>query len=782
MDEREIKMSVRKLVEFILRSGDLDSRFVGSSRAVEGTRIHKKVQKSMGDEYKAEVRLKHIFEYKGFTFKIEGRADGIIDDDNGVIIDEIKSTTRPLKIIDEEYNHLHWAQAKCYGYIYALQNDIDEIDIQLTYYHVQTEDIKRLVQTYSKEGLKDFFYNLIDKYLVWAEYTEKWRKTRNISIKDMKFPFDKYRDGQRKLAVAVYRTISEEKRLFTQAPTGIGKTISTIFPTIKAIGEGHSDKIFYLTAKTITRQVAEETFNKLSKKGLRFKSLTLTAKDKICFKEETICNPDECEFAKGHFDRINDAILDILTNEDLTTRPLIEKYAQKHQVCPFEFSLDLALWSDCVICDYNYAFDPRVYLKRFFLDNSGNYTFLVDEAHNLVDRSREMFSAEIYKKPILELKRIMKEENKDIYNALNKLNEYMIKMRKLCDEENFHEKDGEPSKLYPLLSKLIDESEEWLTKNQNKNGYKELLELYFNAHSFNNIAENYDESYVTYIEEYRNNDVKLKLFCLDPAYLLSEAIKRGKSAIFFSATLTPLDYFRDILGGNEEDYIMKLESPFDRKNLGLLVANNISTKYRNRESSYNIISQYINVVNMQKQGNYLVFFPSYKYMNEVYEVFTESYPEANSIIQQPNMAENEREIFLDNFKADTDGNVVGFAVLGGVFSEGVDLKGERLIGTIIVGVGLPQICFERDLIKNYFQDKNKHGYEYAYIYPGMNKVLQAAGRVIRSEDDKGIVILIDERFGYSNYQKLFPKHWQENVRIKSLNELDNYVGRFWEEN
>jgi len=527
MDEREIKMSVRKLVEFILRSGDLDSRFVGSSRAVEGTRIHKKVQKSMGDEYKAEVRLKHIFEYKGFTFKIEGRADGIIDDDNGVIIDEIKSTTRPLKIIDEEYNHLHWAQAKCYGYIYALQNDIDEIDIQLTYYHVQTEDIKRLVQTYSKEGLKDFFYNLIDKYLVWAEYTEKWRKTRNISIKDMKFPFDKYRDGQRKLAVAVYRTISEEKRLFTQAPTGIGKTISTIFPTIKAIGEGHSDKIFYLTAKTITRQVAEETFNKLSKKGLRFKSLTLTAKDKICFKEETICNPDECEFAKGHFDRINDAILDILTNEDLTTRPLIEKYAQKHQVCPFEFSLDLALWSDCVICDYNYAFDPRVYLKRFFLDNSGNYTFLVDEAHNLVDRSREMFSAEIYKKPILELKRIMKEENKDIYNALNKLNEYMIKMRKLCDEENFHEKDGEPSKLYPLLSKLIDESEEWLTKNQNKNGYKELLELYFNAHSFNNIAENYDESYVTYIEEYRNNDVKLKLFCLDPAYLLSEAIKRG---------------------------------------------------------------------------------------------------------------------------------------------------------------------------------------------------------------------------------------------------------------
>ncbi len=774
----EIKISVRNLVEFILRGGDLDSRFRGSNRAVEGTRAHQKVQSSMGENYTPEVHLKHSFEYKDFSFIVEGRADGIIHQDDEVIIDEIKSTTRPLEFIDEDYNILHWAQAQCYGYIYAKDNSLDTVTIQLTYYQLETEQVKRIDKVFSFIELKDFFFGLIDQYLVWANYTRDWSIERNESIKNLEFPFPTYRRGQRSLAVAVYRTIVEEKRLFAQAPTGIGKTISTLFPAIKAIGEGHSSKIFYLTAKTITRQVVEEATKKMQGKGLHLKSITLTAKDKICFKEQSNCNPEVCEYAKGHFNRVNDALMDILRNENVIVRETVEEYSYKHKVCPFELSLDIALWADCVICDYNYAFDPRVYLKRFFSDNSGDYIFLVDEAHNLVDRSREMFSAQLNKKPILELKRIMKEKDKRIAKALNQLNSFMLKQKKKCEEKDFYIQKEEIDETYGLLRKLIYESEEWLEENEKTEGYEELLQLYFDALAYIKISEFYDERYVSYIEK-ENKDVKLKIYCVDPSYLLGEAIKRGKSAVFFSATLTPLDYFRNILGGNEEDYIMALASPFDVRNRELLISNNISTRYNDRDKTYEVIAAYLNSVLEQKVGNYLVFFPSYQYMNNVYEYFKASYPNVNTIIQSTNMTEIEREDFLGNFSLDNQESLLGFAVLGGIFSEGVDLTGERLSGAIIVGVGLPKICLERDIIRGFFDEGKNLGFEYAYMYPGMNKVLQAAGRVIRTENDKGVILLIDDRFNYRGYKGLFPKHWEKNRVVRNEGDIKKYIKNFW---
>ncbi|MTI47473.1 MAG: ATP-dependent DNA helicase [Firmicutes bacterium] len=780
MGEREqIKISVRNLVEFILRSGDLDSRFMGSSRAVEGTKAHQKVQKTSDDNYNSEVHLKYKFQYGGFDFRVEGRADGIIiEEDESVIIDEIKSTTRSLDTIDEEYNPLHWAQAKCYGYIYSKDNNLENIKIQLTYFQLETEDIKRIHKDYSFGELEEFFYDLIEKYLVWAKLTNEWTFIRNKSIKELEFPFSKYRKGQRKLAVAVYRTVSEEKRLFAQAPTGIGKTISTLFPAIKAIGEGHSSKIFYLTAKTITRQVAEDTIRIMSNNYLKFKSITLTAKDKICFKEESNCNPDYCEFARGHFNRANEAILDILKNEDMIVREKVEEYARKHKICPFEFSLDLAIWTDCVICDYNYAFDPRVYLKRFFSDNNGDYTFLIDEAHNLVDRSREMFSSELYKEHILEAKRIMKDKNKRISKALNKINSFMLKIKKECNEEGYYIQEKELEEVYPLLRKFIRESEEWLVSNERVEGYEKVLELYFQILSFLRISEIYDERYVTYVEQ-QSKDVKIKLFCVDPSYLLREAIKRGRSAIFFSATLTPLEYFRNTLGGDEDDYIMALSSPFKEENMRLLISSNVSTKYRNREKSYSKIADYIYKVANQKVGNYMVFFPSYAYMNQVYDIFRENYSNIFSIKQSSMMSEEEREDFLNNFIPDSKESLIGFAVLGGIFSEGIDLTGERLSGAVIVGVGLPKICLERNIIKDFFNEKNSMGFEYSYTYPGMNKVLQAAGRVIRTEKDRGIILLIDERFMYSTYQQLFPDKWYRYRNIRNEKDLERKLESFW---
>jgi len=777
-ESKEIKISVRNLVEFVLRAGDLDARFMSTSRALEGTRAHQKVQKSAKESYTPEVSLKHTMEYEGFAIIIEGRADGIIKEDNFIIIDEIKSTTKPLDLIDENHNLIHWAQAKSYGYIYSKENHLEEVDVQLTYFQLDTEEMKIIRKTFKFKELQDFFYDIMDKYFIWANLTIDWNKKRDASISTIDFPFKTYRKGQRELAVAAYKTIVEGKKIFVQAPTGIGKTISTIFPAVKAIGEGHTSKIFYLTAKTITRQVAEEATLKMIKEGLELKTTTLTAKDKICFMEESICNPDYCPFAKGHFDRVNEAILEIFNKENILTRDVIEEYAQKHNVCPFEFSLDLSIWSDCVICDYNYVFDPRVYLKRFFLENGGDYTFLIDEAHNLVDRAREMFSADLFKSKFLQMKNVMKEKEPKIAKALNKLNSYMISLKKKCEDREQLVED-EPKEIYPLLKKFINESEEWLAENEKTEGHKELLELYFEALAFIRISEFYDNRYVTYVEK-NKNDTRLKLFCLDPSFLLSEAIKRGKTAVFFSATLTPLNYFREILGGMEEDYIMQLSSPFDHRNLCLCIADKISTKYRNRDNSYLSIVEYIKTVIEEKKGNYLIFFPSYKYMNEVYERFSEKYPDMNSIIQSPVMNEEEREAFLDKFHPNTREELVGFAVLGGIFSEGIDLKGERLIGAIIVGVGLPQICLERDIIKNYYDTKNRQGYEYAYMYPGMNKVLQAAGRVIRSEVDKGVVILIDERFSNRSYKAMLPNHWNQYMKISNILETSKNIKSFWD--
>jgi Rad3-related DNA helicase len=778
-NKTKIRISVRNLVEFIFRSGDIDSQFMSNSRALEGTKAHQKVQKKNEYEsYLPEVSLKHEVPFKGFSFSVEGRADGIITDGGLLLVDEIKSTSRPIELIEEDGSETHWAQAKCYAYIYCVQNSIESIGVQLTYCQLETDDIKRFRRHLSLVELEEFFFDLLDRYLVWAALTRDWTALRNASIRGLDFPFESYRKGQRELAVSVYRTIAEGKKIFVQAPTGTGKTISTLFPAVKAVGEGHVSKIFYLTAKTIVRGVAEEALAKMKDCGLELKAVTLTAKDKICFKEKSICSPDHCEYAKGHFDRANDALLEMLRMENSFTRQVIEVYARKHRVCPFELSLDLTLWADCVICDYNYVFDPRVYLRRLFSDAPGDYAFLIDEAHNLVDRARDMFSAELSKRPILELKKKFQGKEPGIAKALNKLNSFMVSMRKLAEEEGHHVQESEPKDIYPLLMKFMSESEEWLAKNEESELHEDLLELYFNALGFMRTAEFYDERYITYADN-SMNETRLKLFCLDPSFLLRDAQQRGKASVFFSATLTPIEYYTEILGGGDDSYRMSLPSPFDVSNRELLIADNISTKFRNRERTYASVAESIRSFIGQKRGNYIAYFPSYRYMNEVHALFSDRNPEIRTIVQSGSMTEAERESFLGEFHRDSGEGLLGFCVLGGVFSEGVDLKHDELIGAVIVGVGLPQLCFERDVIKDYFNRKNGQGYDYSYVYPGMNKVLQAAGRVIRTETDRGAILLIDERFGSRSYQQLFPGNWFPHRRVRSVSELEGCLSGFW---
>ena len=777
-----IKVSVGDLVGFVLRSGDLVSGgFASAARLQEGTRAHQKVQRSRADGYQAEVTVEHQVEADDLCLVIRGRVDGLMVDGDKVLIEEIKSTEGELDP-DRPDDPVHWAQAKTYAYILAVQNDLEQVDIQLTYVCLDPWKVSEDRRSFTLDELSLFFTDLITRYLRWARIYHEWCLERDRSIEELTFPFPAYRKGQRDLAAAVYRSIKAQNRLFAQAPTGIGKTISTLFPAVKAMAEGHAEKIFYLTAKTVVRTVAEKAVDELRQNGLKLKSLTLTARDKICFKStgEESCNTEECEYAIGYFNRINEALEDIF-QQDAFTRSTVEEAARKHQVCPFELSLDLSLWSDVIICDYNYVFDPRVYLKRFFLDNTGNYAFLVDEAHNLVDRAREMFSADLYKSEVLAIKRAVNKNHPKLGKKLQAINSHLLKLGRRCEKNGDEEYwvDPElPGELIPLLEQFLDEAEKVLVRNLPYPYWDELIDFYFQVFGFLRIAELFDEHYTTYVEK-SGKEVRPRLFCIDPSRNIREALKRGSSAVFFSATLTPLEYFREILGGDEEDVLLSLDSPFPHENLRLLLADHIATTYKKRQSTYGDVAETIAAAIDQKRGNYLIYFPSYRYMEEVASRFAAAHPAVETLLQTSGMSERAREEFLAVFDADNQETMVGFAVMGGIFGEGIDLVGERLSGAVIVGVGLPQLCLERNLIRHYFDAREIAGFEYAYTFPGMNRVLQAAGRVIRTAEDCGLVLLIDQRFGQQRYRRMFPPFWRPVHRTCSPEQIGLSLEMFW---
>ena len=772
-----IKISIRNLVEFIMRHGSIDNRYTSSIKAIEGIRGHQRVQKSYGDNYTAEVPLKYTLTYEDLEIMVEGRADGILIEDEKTIIDEIKTTTKDLLLIDENTNPLHWAQAKCYGYIYSMQNELDNIDIQITYYNIDTKSTRILRQSYTLKELEEFFFWLIDEYKSWAQLESDWVNKRNESIKKLKFPFENYRPGQRELAVRVYKSITDSKKCFAQAPTGTGKTISTLFPAIKAMGEDKTSKIFYLTAKTITREVAQNTISLMRKKDLKLKAVTITAKEKICKMDEVNCNPEYCPYANGYFDRINNSLKDILAKYNDYSKDNIEKISEEYMLCPFELSLDLTNLSDVIICDYNYVFDPRVYLKRFFDTKTTDYTFLIDEAHNLVDRAREMYSATLNEEKFVKVKKLISKKDKRITRVIKEIQSYFEdKLEDLTtlDENDLVESEA-PLELCEILSSFIKFVDEYLARTNEEN--EELMDLYFDVYSFLSISDFYDKNYTTiYTKTF--NGMTIKIYCVNPQKVIEEKMKKAKSNIIFSATLIPMDYFMKMYSYDEEDFIINLKSPFDVKNRLLMIGDNVATTYNKRFETSEDIASYIANCVQAKKGNYMVFFPSYKYMELVFEKMKENYPDINTSIQESNMSEEEKEEFLSMFDEDNKETHVGFCVLGGHFSEGIDLTNDKLIGVIIVGVGMPQIGIERDIIKDHMKDSNK-GFDYAYVYPGMIKVLQAAGRCIRTDDDKGVILLLDNRYSQRRYQSLFPYEWYPNFRVRKSDDVKTLCEKFW---
>lgn len=794
---REIKISVKYLVEFILRSGDLTSSgFRADPDAMQmGSRMHRKIQKKMGSNYTAELPLSITvpvsYDDIDFEITIEGRADGIIynntlqdefsllltaDENNQppeITIDEIKGVFRELSHITEPVG-VHRAQAMCYAYIYATNFNHERIGIRLTYCNLETEQLKYFEEVFTRRQLEEWFEKLVNEYVKWAAWQLKWTEKRNMEIKALEFPFE-YRKGQKELVTGVYKTILRRKKLFIEAPTGVGKTISTVYPSIKAMGEGLIEKIFYLTAKTITRTVAEDTLKLLGEKGACLKVITLTAKEKLCILDKPSCNPEDCPRAKGYFDRINDAVYDLLTSENDISREHIEQYAKKHCVCPYEMSLDVSLWSDVIICDYNYVFDPVVALRRYFAaEKQNDYVFLVDEAHNLVDRGREMYSAVLYKEDFLEVKRYIKDSKPKLAKLLDSCNNDLLKMKRACDE--FEVLDDVDSLSMHLIS-LMTELDLLFQEGMTSEGEEETIKLYLDIRHFLNMYEIHDDKY-TIFTDYEENRFRLKLQCMDPSRNLLNCMDKGRSTILFSATLLPVQYYMEQLGGKqEEDYAVYAPSSFPAENRLIMIANDVSSKYtRRNEREYRRICDYIKEFTNARVGNYMVFFPSYQFLQAIADIAIDQIE--GLIIQSNSMTEEEREQFLDQFVDEPVSSRIGFCVMGGIFSEGIDLRSDRLIGVVIVGTGLPMVCNERELFRGFYDEKCNAGFEYSYLYPGINKVLQSGGRVIRTKDDKGAILLLDDRFTQKQYYNLFPREWFPNITV-NLNTMKKALDEFW---
>ena len=859
MDQKPVKISVRSLVEFILRSGDIDDRFGqgGPDREAmqAGSRLHRKIQGRMSGEYQAEVSLSGSFACGGFRICVEGRADGILADEDGILIDEIKGVMRELDHLDEPVP-VHLAQAKCYAYLYGLtygltggkcidgivplraaglqtegpevtepeagaaaegQEDagrekegsgktgsgeagISDIRVRMSYVNLETEEMKYFLYRYTFSELEEWFLGVLGEYRKWAAFSVNWREIRQASIRRTEFPFP-YREGQRDLAAAVYRTISREKMLFIQAPTGTGKTLSTVFPAVKALGEEKGDKIFYLTARTIARTVASEAFDQLRVQGLRLKSIVLTAKEKICPMEEMLCNPEDCPYAKGHFDRINDAVYSAVISQDVFGRKELLKTAETFSVCPFELSLDLSLWVDAVICDYNYVFHPRARLKRFFGESSGgDYLFLIDEAHNLVERGREMYSASLEKDHFTEVRRAVKEIAPKLARSLGRVNRQMLALkRETAEEPGFDGGTGilpargelwrvrrDPQLLVLPLMKLSGLMEDYLEEaRRGRSGYAREAEcvrnLWFEILTFLDVTDRAGEDYVFYTEVLSGGGFRATMFCVDPSVRLQECMDKARSTILFSATLLPVDYYKSMLSTRDDNYAVYARSSFPKERLQVFVGRDTTSRYTRRtKEEYGKIAAYIRQVTEQKTGNYLVFFSSYRMLEETAAVLCGNLPAGYEMLcQQSGMSEESRESFLEAFSGDREKGLIGMCVMGSIFGEGIDLKYDRLIGAVIVGTGFPQVCARQEILRQYYDSRGRDGFRYAYLCPGMNKVMQAAGRVIRTEEDRGVIVLLDERFMQNACRSMFPREW-EGYRVCSVNSIRKEVKDFWE--
>lgn len=774
---KQIELSVHELVDFVLRKGDIDSRSFNSMTMQEGTRIHNIYQSKQGSNYLKEYPLKGIFSYEDSLVYLSGRSDGIILEEVP-IIEEIKSTNCDLNSFFKENEEWHLGQAICYGYLYAIEKGLDKVKIRLTYISQVNNDILKKNYCYKTDELLTKIHQYFDVYFQFARIIETRKNRRNESLSELRFPFSNAREGQMELIDFTKQAIESADSRFAEASTGIGKTMATIFSTLSYLKEDKLDKVFYLCPKNTNFDNAAKALEILNKEGYLLSYTEIRARSKMCpYKLEKACNPDDCPLTVGYYSKLKDVLKDCLVHENLLNSEIIDKYAEKYDVCPFELSLDFSVYTDFVVCDYNYAFHPISYLRRFFEVPDKTYRIftLVDEAHNLIDRARDMFTVTFSEEDYKNLKKELKGyRNPEINKILRKINQdlRLFKQFEFNDQPIILEQLD--SKFIQHITKLRSEINVLETDNPKlklKKGKDFLIDLY----KFIVINDLLNDGFKIILDNKYDN-LTIKLFCIDPSSFINKSLFHFLGTLFFSATLTPIDYFQKVNLNRDGFKTISLPSPFNPNNFFLIINDNISIKYKDRDKTLEEVVKEINIFVSKKVGNYLIFVPSFEYSRKIEKYFIN---DSRFVFQTATMTNKDKDEFLANFKENPQESRIGVCVISGSFAESIDLTGDRLIGVVVVGVGLPQVNFENNLVKDFYIQKEMNGYEFAYMNPGINKVLQALGRVIRTQNDKGSALIIDSRYAQSHYFSVLKERYKNYTKIKDSNGLIKALNSFY---
>ncbi len=773
-----ITIGVGDLIRFVYASGNLEPKQKNHQAKHDGQFLHAKHQKDYHPSDQKEAFIQANIVYKAHKFLLSGRIDGILKRDQDVIIEEIKTTETNLDLIDVNTYPMHLAQAQLYAHMYIRATKLTKITIRLTYIHRIHETKKTIEKTLSKSTLQDAFETIIEKYIHWTALYQEHQYEKEKSLQGLQFPYEHLREGQHEFMAAVYKTMIEKDILYAQAPTGIGKTIAALYASLKTL-KNDREKIFYCTAKNAGKTIAVDTMQYLKDKGLIIKAITLNSKDNMCLRDEVDCDPDICPFARGFYNRLNQALEDIFVHDDVYHLTLIKQYAAYHKICPHEFALEISRYCDVIICDYNYVFDPRIQLMRYFEETTITPKLLVDEAHNLIDRSRQMFSASLSLSTLYQLKSEIKPLTAAIKTPLKRLIDTLetLMQQQEVKKSGFVLLSELDSDLLRDLQALLIQMETFLSTHKKHKLRKVIKEHYFELLSFSRISEYFNDDYRIILSE-ETKDYSYHLVCLDTSFAIKALLDdRVSATIFFSATLSPSQYFASLLTQGEGQKF-SIPTPFDPKRLGLYIDVSTSTKYRDRHLSIERIVDNIYALLESRQGHYIVFFPSYTYMHQVLEKFDgQAY---DVYVQSRDMNHHTRQVIIDAFKSSIGESKVLFSVLGGSFSEGIDYLGDMLHGVMIVGVALPQYNRFNEMLKDHYYSKGYDGFHYAYTFPGMNKVIQAVGRVIRTKADKGVAILLDQRYQTPIYQTLMPPHWSHAEYLQLDDYLQGYLNQFWQ--
>lgn len=780
-DQMKYEISVRSLCEFTARQGDLDRRFTPGPSALEGIAGHGMVTSRRDPHYQRELSL--TGEYKQLL--VRGRADGFDPVKNQ--LEEIKTFRGDLSTMPGNLRQLHWAQARIYGWLLCQKLGLPRISLALVYFDVAGKQETLLAEIHEAEALKHYFEDQCERFLCWAEQELAHRTARNRMLDALRFPHSSFRQGQRQLAEAVYRAARDEHCLVAQAPTGIGKTIGTLFPILKAVSRGKLDKIFFLTAKTSGRGLALDALELIKNSEpvlspLPLRVLELTARDKACEYPGKACHGESCPLALGFYDRLpkaRAAALEIKITcagrantqcTDMLDKDSLRAIAREHQVCPYYLAQELVRWCDVIIGDYNHYFDLNAALYELAGAKQWHVSVLVDEAHNLLDRARKMYTAELDQAVFKTMRRsaplVLKKALDRVNRCWNELNKEQADIYRVYP--------APPGKFLAALQQAIFAIADYFTANPSGIN-SELQRFYFSALHFSRVSELFDRhslfdltKIVVNSGNFLVNNRSSSTLCLRniiPAPFLTQRFAAAKSTILFSATLTPWHFYRNTLGLPENTMRVEVDSPFRSEQLSVQVVSHVSTRYRHRGASVSPIADLISRQFARQPGNYLAFFSSFDYLKSVTSLFRSRYPGIPLWEQTRGMEEAEQDEFLARFTS--TGRGIGFAVLGGSFAEGIDLPGKRLSGAFIATLGLPQVNPVNEQIRQRMDLIFHAGYEYAYFFPGIQKIVQAAGRVIRTQLDEGIIYLIDDRFTRSDVLRLLPSWWKlERQEIK----------------